>query len=243
MAVAECGIRPNRYRLRRGAPPGPALGAVIDMGLRDAASMVNVGAGAGSYEPAGRSVVAVEPSAVMLAQHPGQHRVQAIAEALPFPADTFDAAMATVHHWSDLRAGLDELRRVAARQVVFTWDPGWERVLWVVEECVPEIRQLERSRFAPLDQVVEEMDAHTVVPFPDPVGLHRRVPAGVLASTRGLLGSGGTCGQLDVRLPGRQRHRAGDGTTASRLDLWQERHRELLEVEAVDYRYRLLIAG
>lgn len=105
--------------------PDARLADVIASALGAASSVVNVGAGAGSYEPAGTAVVAVEPSAVMLAQHPGSHRLRASAEALPFRAQAFDAAMAvmTVHHWPNLRAGIAELRQVAERQVVFTWDP------------------------------------------------------------------------------------------------------------------------
>jgi SAM-dependent methyltransferase len=150
--------------------PDPRLAAIIVEGVGDAVTVVNIGAGAGSYEPADAYVVPVEPSAVMLAQHPGRHRVRAAAEALPFAASRFDAALAvmTMHHWSDQLAGLSEMRRVADRQVIFTWDPDWEQVLWVVEEYIPQIRTLEHSRFLPLEQVAEAVNAHTVVPFPIP---------------------------------------------------------------------------
>jgi ubiquinone/menaquinone biosynthesis C-methylase UbiE len=119
--------------------PDPRLAALIGAALGDARTVVNVGAGAGSYEPATGRVAAVEPAAVMLAQHRGRARVQATAEALPFPGGAFDAAMAimTIHHWADLRAGLAELRRVARRQVIFTWDKEHARELWVVSEYVP----------------------------------------------------------------------------------------------------------
>ena len=93
--------------------------------------MVNVGAGTGNYEPPDREVTAVEPSAVMIAQRPPDAApvVQASAEALPFEDDSFDAAMAvlTIHHWSDWRGGIDELRRVAGRVVLFSWDPSFAR--------------------------------------------------------------------------------------------------------------------
>ena len=105
--------------------PDPRLDGLIGDALGDARSVLDVGAGAGSYEPAGRQVVAVDPSLVMLGQHPGSRRVRAMAECLPFADGSFDAAMAilTVHHWSDVAAGVREMRRVARRQVVFTWDP------------------------------------------------------------------------------------------------------------------------
>jgi len=95
---------------------------------------LNVGGGTGSYEPPGRDVTAVEPSALMRAQRPAGAApcVAAFAERLPFEDQSFDAAMAfsTVHHWQDPIAGLRELRRVARRAVVFTHDSsdtGWRR--------------------------------------------------------------------------------------------------------------------
>lgn len=143
---------------------------MIDSALGDAKSIVNVGAGAGSYEPVERCVVAVEPSRVMLDQHPGPLRVRAVAGSLPLLTGSFDAAMAimTIHHWPDVHAGVAELRRVAHRQAVFTWDPDFEPELWIVSEYVPEIGQLERSRFPSLAEVVAALDAHTVVPFEIP---------------------------------------------------------------------------
>jgi ubiquinone/menaquinone biosynthesis C-methylase UbiE len=102
---------------------------------------VNVGAGAGSYEPRDRDVVAVEPSEAMIAQRPaGAARVvQAHAEALPFADASFDAAMAvlTDHHWPDRCAGLRELRRVARRAVVLTFDPAYTDAFWLVAEYLP----------------------------------------------------------------------------------------------------------
>jgi SAM-dependent methyltransferase len=102
--------------------PDPRISAAIEAGLGDAASVLNVGAGTGGYEPADRDVTAVEPAAEMIAQRPegAAPVVQATAEALPFDDDSFDAAMAlqTVHHWPDMEAGLAELKRVARRRIV-----------------------------------------------------------------------------------------------------------------------------
>jgi ubiquinone/menaquinone biosynthesis C-methylase UbiE len=197
--------------------PDVRLAAMITTALGVAATVVNVGAGAGSSEPAGRTVVSVEPSAVMLAQHPGRRRVRAMAETLPFPAGAFDASMAvmTTHHWPDLRAGLAEMSRVAARRVVFTWDPGWHRVLWVVEEYVPEIGELERSRFTPIDQVADVMGARI------------RTASSTFASLPD-----------SIVVPAMDRLRQDLDSGA-----WQERHRNLLDADAIDYGYRLLIAG
>src|SRR4051794_40698903 len=106
----------------------PRIARAIGDALADARTVVNVGAGAGSYEPRDREVVAVEPSAVMIAQRPldAAPVVEARAEALPFGDASFDAAMAVLsdHHWEDRAGGLRELRRVARRRVaLLTWDP------------------------------------------------------------------------------------------------------------------------
>src|SRR3954469_15606234 len=101
-------------RVRR---PDPRIAALIHAALGDARTVLNVGAGAGSYEPTDRYVVAVEPSAAMRAQRPAAAvpAIDAVAERLPFDDNTFDAAMATVtvHQWSDTDRGLRELRRVS----------------------------------------------------------------------------------------------------------------------------------
>src|SRR3954447_11610479 len=100
----------------------PRIARRVDALLGDARTVLNVGAGAGSYEPVDRAVVAVEPSAAMIRQRPaGAARVvRASAEALPFDDDSFDATLAvlTVHHWTDPVRGLRELRRVARDRVV-----------------------------------------------------------------------------------------------------------------------------
>src|SRR3954453_3224774 len=116
----------------------PRIAARVWSGLGDARTVLNVGAGTGSYEPPGRDVTAVEPSAVMRAQRPADAApcVGAVAENLPFGDQSFDVAMAvsTVHHWRDPIAGLREMRRVARRVVVLTFDAsetGWRRRFWL----------------------------------------------------------------------------------------------------------------
>ncbi|HEY6426352.1 MAG TPA: class I SAM-dependent methyltransferase, partial [Acidimicrobiales bacterium] len=150
--------------------PDPRLAAMIRSAIGSASTILNVGAGAGSYEPSDCPVVALEPSGVMLAQHPGHRRVRGMAEHLPFDDGAYDVAMAilTVHHWEDLNAGLAELRRVARRQVLFTWDPDHERKLWVTTDYVPAIDELETRRFTSLTSIVDALDAHTVESFEIP---------------------------------------------------------------------------
>ena len=109
-----------------------------------ATTVVNVGAGSGSYEPVDKRVVAFEPSATMIRQRPrgGAPAVQATAEMLPFEADSFDCGLAvlTVHHWADPLAGLRELRSVARnRVVVLTWDQNLCERFWLVAEYLPAL--------------------------------------------------------------------------------------------------------
>jgi SAM-dependent methyltransferase len=118
--------------------------------LGDARSVVNIGAGAGSYEPRDREVIAVEPSRTMIEQRPpdAAPALQGGAEALPLPDASVDSALAilTVHHWSDLASAFSEIRRVARRRAVFlTWDPE-EGGFWLTREYFPSIERLDRLR-------------------------------------------------------------------------------------------------
>jgi SAM-dependent methyltransferase len=124
----------------------PRIAARVWAALGDARTVLNVGAGTGSYEPSDRDVTAVEPSAVMRAQRPAGAApcVAATAESLPFEDQSFDAAMAfsTVHHWRDPIAGLREMRRVARRVVVFAGDTSetaWRRRFWLTRDYLPEV--------------------------------------------------------------------------------------------------------
>ena len=124
----------------------PRIAARIWAALGDAETILNVGAGSGSYEPPDRHVVAVEPSALMRSQRfPGAAPCLAgSAEHLPFDDQSFDAAMAvcTVHHWQDPIAGLREMRRVARRVVVFLFDTSDPRQFWLTRDYLPEFAAL-----------------------------------------------------------------------------------------------------
>jgi SAM-dependent methyltransferase len=130
----------------------PRLAAVIWRGLGSARTVVNVGAGAGSYEPPHCAVTAVEPSRVMIAQRPrsGALVVEARAEELPFADDSFDAAMAVLsdHHWSDRSRGFAELKRVARKRVVlFNANPAETQLLWLTREYLPGFVHLIPARY------------------------------------------------------------------------------------------------
>jgi SAM-dependent methyltransferase len=137
--------------------PEPMIAAQILEALGDAKTVLNVGAGTGSYEPTDREVTAVEPSASMRAQRPAHLSlaIDAVAEDLPFAAASFDASMATVtvHQWSDLEKGLAEMRRVTRGPIVLlVCDPTLMKDYWL-NEYIPEVRVIEASRFPPIDRI------------------------------------------------------------------------------------------
>ncbi|MBX3231703.1 MAG: class I SAM-dependent methyltransferase [Labilithrix sp.] len=152
----------------------PRLAALIHAALGDARTVVNVGAGAGSYEPADRYVLAIEPSDAMAAQR-GPDRVPAIrasAGALPLRDRSVDAAMAilTVHHWdAEQEAGIRELRRVARGPVVIlTYDAAVANEMWLVKDYFPEVGALDARTMPPIDRVVSLLGGAdvSVVPIP-----------------------------------------------------------------------------
>jgi SAM-dependent methyltransferase len=153
------------YRANRQADP--RIASQLRRALGNAKSVLNVGAGAGSYEPSSLQLVAVEPSEEMVRQRPSTSAscVRAVAEALPFGDQSFDAALAilTVHHWGPrLAEGLRELRRVAReRVVIMTWDPDFEEDFWLTRDYLPEIAGCDRSRFPSLGTLA----AHLGVPI------------------------------------------------------------------------------
>lgn len=137
--------------------PDPRIEARVWAALGDGDSVVNVGAGAGSYEPYDRSVTAVEPSASMRAERPPElvRAIDATADALPFPDGSFDAAMAsvTIHQWPRLEAGLAEMRRVARGPVVvLTFDPVVPEPWWQ-PEYVPELFEVEARRMPSMERI------------------------------------------------------------------------------------------
>jgi SAM-dependent methyltransferase len=155
--------------VRRG---DPRIAARVEASLGDAASVVNVGAGAGSYEPEGREVTAVEPSELMISQRPpgAAPAVRASAEDLPFGDDSFDAAMAmiTVHHWRDLEAGVGEMRRVAReRVVVLTFDPAPLAEVWFVR-YFPRAYEIHAEYMPPVDELAEMMGGASIEAVPLP---------------------------------------------------------------------------
>lgn len=153
--------------------PDPRIEAVIWKALGDARSVVNVGAGAGSYEPTDREVIAVEPSPVMIAQRPGDiaPALEGVAESLPLEDKSVDAAMGvlTIHHWQDLDAGLAEMQRVARRRIVLlTLDPDAIEEVWIVKDYFPEAGVLDHEVLPSMPELRARLPGASIETLPGP---------------------------------------------------------------------------
>lgn len=227
----------------------PRIAAQIWDALGDAQTVLNVGAGTGSYEPADRDVTAVEPSAVMREQRPAGSApcVAAAAESLPFEDRSFDVAMAvsTVHHWGDPVAGLREMRRVARRVVVLTFDtdePGWQDRFWLTRDYLPEFATV-LADFPSLAGMAGAISAR-VEPVPVPWdcadGLFEaywRRPGAYLEDHVRRAMSVWT--RVGPEAEQRAVRRLGDDLDSGR---WAERNRGLAGLDAADLGLRLLVA-
>ena len=153
--------------------PDTRIAARIHTALGDAEDVINIGAGAGSYEPP-HTLLAVEPSRIMLAQRPhgSAPAVCAVAERLPLRDHATDAVMAllTIHHWSDLAAGLAELRRVARRRiVVLTWDQRvFRERFWLVRDYLPQAAAYDDTRAVPTERLAALLGGARVERVPVP---------------------------------------------------------------------------
>ncbi|MEZ5862726.1 MAG: class I SAM-dependent methyltransferase [Geminicoccaceae bacterium] len=230
----------NYARLRR---PDPRTARRIDVALADARTVLNVGAGSGSYEPEGREVTAVEPSARMIAQRqPSSAKVvRGRAEDLPFADGAFDAAMAvlTIHHWTDQAKGVREMRRVTrGRIVILTCDPAFHEfwlaayfpdLLTVDEKAMPRLTDFE-GWLGPVD----------ISPVPIPhdcadgflAGYWRRPTAYLDGRVRAAMSSFWALGDVSGGLA----RLAAD----LRSGEWERRHARLLNLEELDCGYRLV---
>jgi len=225
--------------------PDQRIATRIEAALGHCRTVLNVGAGAGSYEPKSRFVVAVEPSAEMIRQRArmAAQSIQAVADRLPFPDRAFDATLAilTIHHWSRRDHGLAEMRRVSRdRVVIFTWDPAHPG-FWLVQDYLPEILEIDRPHFPSLSEIEEAIGPIEVHTLPVPadcsdgfLGAYWRRPAAYLnARVRAAIS---TFSKLDsVSAIERLRRDLEDGT-------WGDRYGTLLTLEELDVGYRLVVA-
>lgn len=151
----------------------PRIEARVWAALGDARSIVNVGAGTGSYEPRDREVVAVEPSSLMIAKRPegAAPALQGVAEALPLEGESVDAALGifTIHHWNDLAAGLAEMRRVARKRIVLlTIDAARNAETWTLAEYLPEAMRAEEEKMPTMDVLAAALPRARVEAVPMP---------------------------------------------------------------------------
>jgi SAM-dependent methyltransferase len=226
--------------------PDPRVEAAIRTALGDAASVVNVGAGAGSYEPP-QTVLAIEPSAAMIAQRPqgAAPAVQAAAERIPLADGACDAALAvlTIHHWADPARGVSEMRRVARRVVILTWDPDHAEAFWLVRDYLPESIALDRSRMPAIAQVCEWLGGAEVTPVPVPHDCLDGFFAAFWRRPEAYLDPRVRAGMSNLARLGAPVDRA---VAALRADLesgaWHARNRDLLALDEIDLGYRLVVS-
>ena len=225
--------------------PDPRIAAEVEAALGSAETVLNVGAGTGSYEPATRQVTAVEPSIEMIRKRgrSSAEVVQASAESLPFDDDSFDAAMAvlTVHHWHDKEVGLREVRRVTRGPIVLlTFDPSVRP--WLTD-YLPELATLDEARFPPMSDYARWLGGSVRV---EPVLISHDCSDGFLYAYWRRPSA-----YLDAHVRSGSSSfwaiNAEQGLGELRRDLqtgeWERRYAALLELDAYDAGYRLVVAG
>jgi SAM-dependent methyltransferase len=242
MAAKYDSIGIHYAELRR---PDPRIAAVIHQALGQAKTVLNVGAGTGSYEPADRQVTAVEPSLEMIAKRsPSAARaIQACAGELPFEDDAFDAAMAilTVHHWPDKQAGLREMRRVTRGPIVLlTFDPSHRP--WLTD-YLPELAALDQAQMPVMSDYERWLGPVQITPVLIPhdcrdgfLYAYWRRPSAYLDAH--IRSGSSSFWAIDTAEPGLQRLRQD-------LDMgeWERRYAGLLSLDAYDAGYRLVVTG
>jgi SAM-dependent methyltransferase len=232
----------NYAELRK---PDPRVARIIEPALGPAQTVLNVGAGTGSYEPAGRAVTAVEPSGEMIRKRgpAAAKAIQANADDLPFPDKSFDASMAilTIHHWPDKEAGLREMRRVTRGPIVLlTFDPSHRP--WLTD-YVPELAALDETQMPILSDYERWLGPVQITPVLVPhdcsdgfLYAYWRRPAAYLDPYK----RSGSSSFWAVR-------NAEAGLQKLKQDLetgaWERRYAELLALDEYDAGYRLVVAS
>jgi len=224
--------------------PDPRIANTIKIALGDAENILNVGAGAGSYEPEERSVTAIEPSIEMIKQRPASKArvLRGVAESLPFEDKLFDATMAilTIHHWSNQTLAVQEIRRVTRGPVVFlTFDPlsDW---FWLVD-YFPALADLDKSQMPRIEKFIEWFDECEVTPLLIPgdcsdgfLAAYWKRPAAYLDPvTRSGISSFSSIGDVSGGVE-RLKRDLDDGS-------WTARYGHLLQLDELDCGYRVVI--
>lgn len=228
--------------------PDPRFAAVVDDAVRGMESIADVGAGSGSYEPTG-TVIAVEPSQVMIAQRPptAAPAVKAVAEQLPIRTDAVDAALAvlTVHHWTDLDRGIAELKRIARRRIIIlTWEHTVFREFWLVRDYLPAAAETDARLAVALPRLTALLGEVSITSIPIPHdcvdgfgGAYWRRPEAYLDET--VRAGMSMLALTPAALLQDGLNRLHDDLTTDR---WARRNAELLGKSHLDLGYRLLTA-
>lgn len=230
----------NYAHLRR---PDVRIAQRIHNALGDAQNIINVGAGAGSYEPEKLQTTAVEPSAEMIAQRPksNAHVIQGHAESLPFADNSFDAAMAvlTIHHWTDQEKGAREMRRVARDKVVFlTYDASFGG-FWLLD-YFPALGTLDDGQMPPMPIYSDWLGETEITPVPIPhdcsdgfLACYWRRPHAYLDErVRAAMSSFWAIGDISEGLKKLESDLASGA--------WEARYGDLMELNELDCGYRLV---
>lgn len=225
--------------------PDPRIADAIHDALGSASTVLNIGAGTGSYEPTDREVVALEPSMEMIQQRAenAATAVQGVAEKIPFDDGSFDATMAvmTVHHWTDFEAGIREMQRVAKeRLVVMTFDPSGP-YFWLAD-YIPEIIELDQSIMPRLSDFKRLLGEVKIEPVPVPhdcidgfLGAYWRRPSQYLdPKARAAISTFAKYGDFPEALD-KLRYDIESG-------IWAKRYADLLQLDSLDIGYRLVVA-
>jgi SAM-dependent methyltransferase len=230
--------------------PDPRIGAIISNALAGCPTVVNIGAGTGSYEPA-QTVVAIEPSRIMIGQRPpgAPPAIRAVAEHIPLLDNCADAALAvlTIHHWTDLAAGVAEMHRIARRRLVFlTWDPDMigER-FWLLSDYLPEARRADAELAVPLDQLAALLDQPVVTAVPVPHDCADGFGAAFWRRPAAYLDPAVQAGMSLFALADPDLVSPGLARLAADLESgrWQRRYADLLDRDELDVGYRLVSAA
>ena len=225
--------------------PDIRIGITIESALGSAQTILNVGAGTGSYEPAGRQVIAVEPSVEMIRKRGpnAASSIRATADKLPFEDNSFEVSMAilTVHHWPDKEAGLREMRRVTrGRIVLLTFDPSQRP--WLTD-YLPELAALDNAQMPKMADYSRWLDAVQIAPVPVPwncsdgfLYAYWSRPAAYLDERiRSGISSFWTISDAQTGLARLEQDlESGE---------WERRYNDLLALEEYDAGYRLVISG
>lgn len=227
----------------------PRVAAQIGQALADSASVVNIGAGTGSYESA-RTIAAIEPSQIMIDQRPAgaAPAIRAEAEHVPLRDNCTDAALAvlTVHHWADVVAGIAEMRRIARyRLVVLTWDAQvMGEKFWLLSEYLPQAQAADAALAVPVDRLMSLLADPVITPVPVPHDCTDGFAASFWRRPDAYLDPGVRAGMSLFTKTSPIMLSAGLARLAADLQSgrWRREHAGLLELTQLDLGYRLITA-